>query len=209
MLRLKNIHKKFGANLVYSIDSLELPAGVHWIKGANGSGKSTFLKMLAGMLPFKGEIWLNETSVSKEPVNYRQLINYAPAEPGFPSFLRGDELIEFVKKLKKGNDEQEKEVRNLLAIDRYTANPTGSYSSGMLKKLSLLLAFTGEPKWILLDEPFTTLDQASQLALHKLIQEKNKQGISFILTSHHDMELTDFRFTSIMIMRDKQLLQER
>ena len=207
MLHLKNITKQFGTHLIYFIDELELQKGVYWIKGVNGSGKSTFLKMLAGMLPFAGEIYLNDLSITKQPEAYRSKINHSPAEPAYPSFLKGDELIVFVKKLKDGKEQQIVEIKQTLCIDNYTSNPTGSYSSGMLKKLSLLLAFIGNPEWILLDEPFTTLDQTSQLALTKLICKKQEEGISFIITSHHDIEHSLIPFTAIYTMEEKQLLR--
>ncbi|MEO5946464.1 MAG: ABC transporter ATP-binding protein [Chitinophagaceae bacterium] len=207
MLQLKNIKKEFGPHLIYSIDNLELRKGIYWIKGVNGSGKSTFLKMLAGMLPFSGDIFLGDISITKQQAAYRRKINYSPAEPSYPSFIRGNELVEFIKKLKGGNEQQVMKIKQVLGIDNYTANPTGSYSSGMLKKLSLLLAFIGDPEWILLDEPFTTLDQTSQLALTKLISQKKEEGVSFIITSHHDIESSLIPFTDIYVMNEKQLLK--
>ncbi len=76
-----------------------------------------------------------------------------------------------------------------------------------MKKLSLLLAFIGNPAWVLLDEPFTTLDQASQKALCILIREKHEQGISFILTSHHDIEPDEINFTQAFILKDQKLTE--
>ncbi len=205
MLALNNVTKRFGTHLVYRIDNLVLPGGVYWIKGANGSGKSTFLKMLAGLIPFEGDIQLLQTSIRKEPVLYRQKINHAPADPVYPSFLRGIELVDFVKAIKKGTATQVANLKAQLGIDHYLQNPTGSYSSGMLKKLSLLLAFIGHPHWILLDEPYTTLDQAAQAALTHLIEQKRAEGTSFILTSHHAIGLTGLSFTDTYLMHQQQL----
>ena len=206
MLQLTDIQKSFGSHLVFSIDDLCLEKGIYWLKGANGSGKSTLLKIIAGLLPFKGEIILNEKiSIRKQPVGYRFLINHSSAEPVYPSFLTGNELVEFVRSIKKGTKQQVNEVLEILGIDNYLFNPTGSYSSGMLKKLSLLSAFMGRPEWILLDEPFTTLDQASQTALCRLIRQQHQQGISFIITSHHDIETPDIPFTKIFMLNDKQI----
>ena len=206
MLQLTDIQKSFGAHPVFSIDKLHLEKGIYWLKGANGSGKSTLLKIIAGLLPFNGEIILNETiSIRKQPVNYRLLINHSAAEPVYPSFLTGNELVEFVRSIKKGTEQQVNDIKDILGIDNYLLNPTGSYSSGMLKKLSLLSAFMGRPRWILLDEPFTTLDHASQSALCGLIRKQHQQGISFILTSHHDIETSDIHFTKIFTLKDKQL----
>jgi ABC-2 type transport system ATP-binding protein len=208
MLKLTQVQKSYGIHHIFSIDHLLLPTGIYWLKGANGAGKSTFMKLLAGLIPFKGDVFIDERiSIRKDPVHYRLLLNHAEAEPVYPSFLTGNELIDFVCTIKKGTKEQVSEISHILAIDDYLLNPTGSYSSGMLKKLSLLLAFIGQPKWILLDEPLSTLDQPSQKALLQLIglqwQQKN---ISFILTSHHDIESNDIRFDKTFVLKDKQLL---
>lgn len=166
------------------------------------------MKMLAGLIPFKGEILLdNNISLHKNPLRYRLILNHAEAEPVYPSFLTGNELVEFVSNIKKGTKEQIDEIRKLLRIDDYLQNPTGSYSSGMLKKLSLLLAFIGQPKWILLDEPLTTLDHLSQKALCELIMRQWQQkNISFIITSHHDIENAAIHFHKTFMLKDKQLL---
>ena len=208
MLELSNIQKWYGSHHIFSIDELKLPKGVYWLKGANGAGKSTLLKLLAGLIPFKGDVFIEEKiSIRKDPVHYRLLLNHAEAEPVYPSFLTGTELIEFVRNIKKGTKEQVNEIRQVLGIDDYLQNPTGSYSSGMLKKLSLLLAFTGNPSWILLDEPLTTLDQSSQKALCQLImQQRQQKNISFIITSHHDIENNDIHFDKTFLLKDKQLL---
>jgi ABC-2 type transport system ATP-binding protein len=209
MLYLSNIQKWYGSHHIFNIDELTLPAGIYWLKGANGAGKSTFMKMLAGLIPFKGEILIeNNISLRKNPVPYRLLLNHAEAEPTYPSFLTGNELVEFVSKIKKGTREQVHKIKQVIGIDDYLQNPTGSYSSGMLKKLSLLMAFIGQPKWILLDEPLTTLDQSSQKALCELImQHRQLKNISFIITSHHDIDNNDIHFDKIFLLKDKQLLQ--
>lgn len=205
MLELTTVQKYFSGKAVLDIPSLQLGPGLYWLKGANGSGKSTLLKILAGLLPFRGEVKLDGISQTKEPVAYRHLINHSPAEPIFPAFISGDELVDFTKAVKKGTSQQISFVKETLEIGAYTANPTGSYSSGMLKKLSLLLAFIGQPKWILLDEPFTTLDVAAQQNLHTLIRQQVDSGISFILTSHHDVETPDLRFTRVFHLQNTQL----
>jgi ABC-2 type transport system ATP-binding protein len=208
MLELTSVQKSFNGKPVLDIPLLRLDPGIYWLKGANGSGKSTLFKMLAGMLPGKGEISIRGISQAKQPVAFRQLINHSPAEPVFPPFITGDELISFVSAVKKGAPQQIEEIRQRLEIGTYTANPTGSYSSGMLKKLSLLLAFAGQPEWILLDEPFTTLDTLAQQRLHTLISDRHKAGTSFMITSHHDLETPDLKFDRVFRITDTQLKEE-
>ncbi len=204
MLYIKEIKKYYGSFEVLNIPAIQLSAGKYWIKGINGSGKSTFLKVLAGSLPFKGDILLEgNISIINNPVQYRALVNHAPAEPVYPSFITGRQLVDFYCKVKKCNQGQVDELKQILGIDDYLKNPTGSYSSGMLKKLSILLALTGRPKLVLLDEPFTTLDTQAQHALQYLIKRRN--NISFILTSHHDISLEEIPFTQIFTLKNKTL----
>lgn len=207
MLAFKQVNKSFNGNTVLNIPEHSLLPGMYWLQGINGSGKSTLLKITAGLLPFSGDIRLNDSiSLHKQPVNFRALVNYAPAEPQFPPFITGTELVNFTRSVKKGSEQQIKQVCEVLHIGDFINHPTGSYSSGMLKKLALLLAFTGRPQWILLDEPFTTLDQASQEALEKLIVTTHEQeNISFILTSHHDIETTHIPFHEILKISNQQL----
>ena len=208
MLKLSNIQKWYGSHHIFSINELQLPKGIYWLKGSNGAGKSTLLKLMAGLIPFKGDVLMDEKiSIRKDPVPYRLLLNHAEAEPVYPSFLTGNELIEFVRNIKNGTKEQVAELRQVLGIDDYLQNATGSYSSGMLKKLALLLAFIGNPSWILLDEPLTTLDQLSQKALCELIMQQRKQkNVSFIITSHHDIENKEIHFDKTFLLKDKQLV---
>lgn len=209
MLQLSDIQKNFGLHHVFSIAELTLQPEIYWLKGANGAGKSTLLKILAGLIPFKGNVLLNNRfSLRNDPVAYRQLVNHAPAEPLYPSFCTGSELLNFTKGIKKGTTAEAELIKNSLGIGDYLQQQTGSYSSGMLKKLSLLLAFTGQPQWILLDEPLTTLDQASQHSLCQLIMQLHQQQqVSFIITSHHDIEPAAIRFSQSFILSNKQLFQ--
>ena len=197
MLEITSLCKKFKGRTVLAIESLSFPPGIHWLRGANGSGKSTLLNILAGLLPFEGNVSAAGHSLKKQPLQYRAVVNHAPAEPRFPAFLTGSELFQFVAALKNSNAPQRDFLCEQLGIDHFLCAPTGTYSSGMLKKLSLLLAFCGQPKWILLDEPFTTLDPFAQQLLANLILQQHRQGISFLLTSHHQVDAGHFNFTSI------------
>ncbi|MEI9910970.1 MAG: ATP-binding cassette domain-containing protein [Bacteroidota bacterium] len=136
MLSLKNISKSYSNHLVFTIPELELQGGTYWLKGSNGAGKSTLLKTIAGLLPFKGDNIVNNTvSLKKNPVNYRYLVNHAEAEPQVPGISDREELTRFVCSIKEGAEQQITELKEILGIDNYLNNPTGSYSSGMLKKL--------------------------------------------------------------------------
>ena len=115
------------------------------------------------------------------------MVNYSEAEPLYPDFLNGRELIKFYVATKKGNIHECMRHAEQLQLQHALQKQTGAYSSGMLKKLSLILAFAGNPKWILLDEPLITLDTDAVQVVLQLIEQAYQQGISFLLTSHQDV----------------------
>jgi len=189
MLHFSQFEKSYFDHLVLKIDNIKLPEGIFWIKGSNGTGKSTFLKAIAGILSFKGDIAIGTIYLKNHGVSYRKLVNFAAAEPLFPEFLSGMEMITLFAKAKGAGAGQAEILVAEMGMQGYINNPLGSYSSGMLKKLSLVLAFLGEPKLILLDEPLNTIDAESLEVLYRWINEKHeKDKISFLLSSHQPLD---------------------
>lgn len=207
MMYFKNVIKKYGnSRVVVNVPEFSVSEGIYWLKGENGSGKTTLLKIAAGFLPFSGDILVNNFSLKNKGVEYRQLVNYAPAEPQYPSFITGTELLQFISEIKKGTPQQVALIKEALNITDFLDNPVGTYSSGMLKKLSLLLAFTGCPAYILLDEPFTTLDASTQASLKEYIGYISNEGVSFIITSHHDIDANAIKFDGSFLLNNAQIL---
>jgi ABC-2 type transport system ATP-binding protein len=187
---ISNYRKAYGPTPVLYITGLQLGRGIYWLKGGNGSGKSTLLKSVAGIIPFEGDISLNDINLRKQRMLYTKKVNFAEAEPVYPSFLTGNDLLQFYLQTKGGEPDRIQLIAGRLGMHTYLKTRVSTYSSGMLKKLSLLLAFVGEPALILLDEPFTTLDAEAVDALHHIITGYDEKGVSFLITSHHKLELT-------------------
>lgn len=185
MLQFDAVQKAYGSFLAVDIPALSIPEGMYWLKGENGSGKTSFLKMIGGLHPFKGDILLDGVSIRKQRVSFLQKVNYAEAEPLYPHFLSGKDLVQLYCKSKNANEKHALHLlEELRIIDAYQ-KPVGTYSTGMLKKLSLALAFIGEAKWILLDEPLITIDADAVEKVCELINRShNDKAVSFIITSH-------------------------
>ena len=205
MLLIKNFIKKYGSVTILEITDLQISPGIFWIKGANGSGKSTLLKTLAGIISFEGEILLNENiSVKKHPVTYRKLVNFAEAEPVFPEFLTGLEMIKLFASAKNVPVKNSNYYIESMGMKEYISDALGTYSSGMLKKLSLVLAFLGKPEIILLDEPLITIDTDSLKILYQWIAEKNKkENVSFFLSSHQQLEMDYINLTGELMVENR------
>lgn len=102
MLKVENFSKSYGRKLILQLELLEFQNGIYWVKGENGTGKSTLLKCLAGLLSFQGEISLNSKSLKKSPEYYLKLVNFSETEPIYPDFLTARQLINFYISCKKG-----------------------------------------------------------------------------------------------------------
>ncbi len=189
MLSIDNLRKEYGDRLILDIPHLEFENGLFWVKGTNGSGKSTLLKIISGMIPFDGEVNIDGVDLRKLPTDYRRLVNYVEAEPLYPPFLTGVDLISFFISTRIANKEEVDALVQKFSINSFIKNPIGTYSSGMVKKLSLVLAFIGHPKYILLDEPLVTIDKESVPILYDLVKLYFNKGVNFVFTSHQAFEL--------------------
>jgi ABC-2 type transport system ATP-binding protein len=93
-------------------------------------------------------------------------------------------------------------LKDLHVYDAYN-NAIGSYSSGTLKKLSVVLAFVGNPKWILLDEPLITIDVAAVALVGEWIKQmRSEKGISFIISSHQSFQ-DNIPFSAIIEVQNR------
>lgn len=207
MLQFQNFTKLYGNYPALKIDDFKLENGIYWIKGVNGSGKSTLLKSIAGILAFDGDILLEGSiSIKKQPMAYRKLVNFAEAEPVFPDFLTGTELIRLFADAKNAPAGQEDQYIKNMGMQSFVDRPVGTYSSGMMKKLSLLFAFLGNPKLILLDEPLITIDTASLTILNSWIRDRYEQeGTSFLLSSHQILEDGSLPVSGELLVEDQTL----
>lgn len=205
MLQFTEFQKSYGSFTVLRIDTLSIKPGIFWIKGVNGSGKSTLLKAIAGIISFDGDIVLDQNiSLKKQPIAYRRLVNFAEAEPIFPEFLTGMEMIKLFISAKDAPVGQDKYFIESMKMNDYINEPLGTYSSGMLKKLSIILAFMGNPKIILLDEPLITLDIESLKILYKWIDEKHRQEkVSFFLSSHQPLEIDELNIANELLVEQQ------
>jgi len=205
MLHLSAVQKKYSQRIILDIPDLTIHGGIHWLKGSNGSGKSTFLKMISGIIPFDGTIELGNMDLKKNGVEYRRMVSYAEAEPLYPDFLTGEDLIRFYNSVRKSDSKNSDTLIEKFGIPGYYKNPIGTYSSGMAKKLSLVLAFIGRTNFIFLDEPFVTLDVATVPVLIETIKEFHQQGCNFIFTSHQTPELGLIPLTSELMTQNSTI----
>ena len=205
MLSLKQIDKKYGSHTVLSFDEWKIDSGIFWLKGGNGTGKTTLFRIIAGQTPFSGQVLLNTTDLKKDPINFRSKISYAEAEPQYPLFITGRELTNFYKEVCQAQQQEIDELTLLFEMDTFLDQKIGGYSSGMLKKLSLICAFIGNVELYILDEPLITIDVESAAKLYQLISLKAKQGKSFLLSSHKEIDKEKLKINQVFEIKNKAI----
>ena len=204
MIKIKNLHKKFGKLTV--LDGLDLAiskGGIFAILGPNGSGKTTLIKCSLGMvIPNKGEILLEEKSVLKK-WNYRNNLNYLPQIANFPANLSVIELIKMVKNLrpKKAN---EQELIDLFGLNEFLNKKLGNLSGGTKQKVNLVLTFMFDSELIILDEPTTGLDPIALIHLKELIKQEKEKGKTILITTHI-MSFVDEMADEIVFLLDGKI----
>lgn len=184
-LRITHLKKAFGRRVILDQGPLDLGPGVHFMIGPNGSGKTTFFKCLAGIHAYEGKlVFPGDVDPQRQPLMHRQMVGLCPAEPLYPEYLTGSELLGFYARVKGLGSEAYGKLVMALGMEGYVDQKVGTYSSGMKKKLGLALALTGYPAVVLLDEPYSALDQPSRRVVAGLIQEGLKRGNIFLIASH-------------------------
>lgn len=184
MVTYQNIDKKFGQQVVLDGLDLSISQGkIVAVLGPNGSGKTTMIKSLLGMvIPDKGSINLNGDSI-KNKWNYRREIDYLPQIANFPANLKVQELFTMIKDL-RGKTTKDKVLIEYFKLEPYLNKKLGVLSGGTKQKANLVLTFMFDSPLVILDEPTSGLDPISLIRLKELIQQEKANGKTILITSH-------------------------
>lgn len=165
MLTLQQLCLQRGQISVFQHYSLNLTGTRNCIIGANGSGKSSLLAAVAGLIPYQGQICWQGAPLSLP----RQQIALASDSIIFPEFLTATDLINLQQKMWRTASAAS--LIDCFAFAPQLDKTVANLSTGNHKKLQLILAFMRQPDLLLLDEPNIALDTAACTALFTLIRE--------------------------------------
>jgi ABC-2 type transport system ATP-binding protein len=213
MLELRSVTKKFsGTPAVDNITFCARAGEVTGYLGANGSGKSTTMKMITGLFDMtSGEILFEGDPIQRDLIGYKSRLGYVPEEPHLYTHLSGHEYLVMVGQLRNLPHKMALErIDGLLLLfglhdDRYAA--IANYSKGMRQKILLTAALLHNPDLIVLDEPFSGLDVGSALILRSLIQELAARG-KVVLFSSHELETVERLCEHIVILHKGKIVAD-
>lgn len=155
--------------------------------GPNGSGKTTTVKLLLGLLfPTRGKSWLLGSPSSD--LKIKSKIGFLPEESYLYKFLNAEEILDFYGKLfsiprKERKGRVDKLIQDV-GLGSHRKRPLSQYSKGMLRRIGLAQSIINDPELILLDEPTSGLDPIGSHEIKNLILEFKKQGKTVVLSSH-------------------------
>jgi ABC-2 type transport system ATP-binding protein len=179
---------------VRAVDGLDLAAGagqVLALVGGNGAGKSTTLRVLAGVVPPRaGEVLVAGTDVAADPLRAKHLTGYCPDVAGLvPGATPWEHLVlaARLRRLDQGMPQWRARAEDLLArfeLADVAHRVTAGFSHGMSRRLSVLLAAFHRPPVLLLDEPFDGVDPLGVDATLDVVRELRDAGSAVLVSTH-------------------------
>ena len=208
MIKANNLTKKFGENKALDSVTFEIPEGsIYGLVGSNGSGKSTFMRLISGVYMADGGEILVDNQNPFDNSLIKSKICYLPDTPYFIHQSNLNEMMRYYKMLYKDFDiDRFEQLLKIFPLDRRARIST--MSKGMQRQAALILAISTKPKYLLLDEAFDGLDPIMRKVLKSLLAEGVSDGMTAIIASHNLRDLDELCDTVGILHNGKVLLND-
>lgn len=198
ILKTTNLTKQYDKIRVVDQVSLTIEKGdIYGFIGENGAGKTTFMRMVSGLtFPTSGSLELFGISSLKELSEARRRMGTIIEHPALFNNMTAMENLVVQRRylnLRTGANEKEEmqQLLELVGLSNVGKQKAGKFSLGMRQRLGLAIALTGNPEFLMLDEPTIGLDPVGVMELRELLLKLNKkQKVTILVSSHNLSELT-------------------
>jgi ABC-2 type transport system ATP-binding protein len=215
MLKIENFSKSYDGGKTFAVKNLSLevkPGTITAFIGHNGSGKSTTLKSIAGIIGFdEGDIWVNGINVKQDAMQVKKLIGYLPETIELYEYLTGIQFLNFIADVfglsKQERQQNIEKYAKLFNMQNALTLPIETYSHGMKQKIAVIALLIHNPLLLLLDEPFFGLDPQSTFDFKQIMQELVKNGCA-IFYSTHVLDTAEKLATDVIIIKKGQIVKQ-
>ncbi|MEK5279709.1 MULTISPECIES: ATP-binding cassette domain-containing protein [Paenibacillus] len=200
MIQVNQMVKNYGFKKVLNGVSFTAAKGeITCLIGINGAGKSTVLKSIMGLTPYKGEVLIDNVSLT--PVMYEK-ITFIPDSLTMPSNMRiADCLIFMADFYRNWNAERAKELLKFFQLS--SSDRVSSLSKGMAAKVNLLLGLALDCDYILLDEPFSGIDMFSREQITDVFTSELIEDRGVIITTHEINDIEHLIDKAVLLQHGK------
>jgi ABC-2 type transport system ATP-binding protein len=190
MIQLENVTKRYDDTTVVESLNLQINAGeIVGIIGHNGAGKSTILKMIAGLVePTSGDVRVMGRNMQREGVRIKQQVGFLPEEsPLYEAMTAQQYLLFFSELYHMPRPKALKRIDELLAsLDLAEKTKlTGEFSKGMKRKTAIARTLLHDPDLLILDEPNSGLDPLTSFFIINYLKTLRREGKTIILSAHN------------------------
>lgn len=201
MIEVTGLTVGFGGLVAVDDVSFGVPAGSSLaLWGTNGAGKTTVVRAMLGLLPFRGAIRLGGHDVRRDGRNARARVGYVPQQLAFWDDLGALECLQFLARLRRAPVDHAEALLAQVELADHAAKRVGSLSGGMKQRLALAAALLGDPPILVLDEPTANLDTAGRHGLLTLLADLRQAGRTLVVTSH--------RLREVQVLAERVLVLE-
>src|SRR5258708_5538463 len=211
MLEAHGLFKYYGSvPAVRNVNFHIGPGQVLGCLGPNGSGNSTTVKLLTGLLePTRGRVLSSGKNIHDDLVSYRKRLGYVPEEAKLYGYMTGEEYLEMVGTFREMplrlQNQRIDRLLELLSLAPHRSVPMSSYSKGMRQRILLIAALMDDPEILILDEPLSGLDAVSSLIFRNLIQTLCLKGKAIFYCSHV-LEVVEKVCTQLLILQKGEVI---
>lgn len=211
VLKVENLQKSFGKKEVLKDLSFTINEGeILGFLGRNGSGKSTTMKCLSGLMAFdSGSVSICGFDIKKDRIKALEKIGVSIESPALYPNLSAYDHYKQMSAWRKIPKERVQEMIDFANLGSYLKKTVSTYSMGMKMRLMLSLVIMHKPKLLILDEPMNGLDFEGVLNLRKTLVDLKNSGSSILLSSHQLSELEKISDRVLMIENGKVVYDDK